>query len=251
MFQGFLPVPTIRHIEKLNTFLAQLKTCYVPTSFTCIDLERAKLLTAADSSLGNADKYSQAGHDVFLTLDTPGQSHLCGYVTLLNFKSGKSKRVASSSMAAEVLQLATAVEDSMFVQSWLYELAHPTLSSLELHQVDPRQFIPCEVCTDCNDAYEVLIKAASPTLSNRSLTLFVFMLREAKQNGSVRSWIWLDTRNMIANGQTKIEENGTLDMELMNKVMSTNFFEPVHPYKKDGIMMSPADRKAIRIASIR
>ena len=153
LFQGFLPLPCIRQVERLNAFLAQLKACYVPTTFTCIDLASAKLLTIADSSLGNNDKYSQAGHVVLLAHDTPDQPHLCGYVNLLNFRSGKSKRVASSSMAAEVLQLATAVEDSMFIQSWLYELLHPTLCSLDLLKIDPRQFIPCAGCTDCSDAY--------------------------------------------------------------------------------------------------
>ena len=223
----------------INCFLEQLRTTYCPIQIPSgMNIAGCQMLGFADSSLGNNTKYSQGGHLVLMTPNN--EKHVGGKVFLLSSRSGKSKRVASSTMAAELLSSASVVEEIMFLQSWFHEIRHPHLSSLELVHADPKSYLPADVFTDCDDAYQVLTRAAPPcSLTNKSLILHVSMLREAHDNGHVRHWGWCDTHQMIANALTKLEADGTLPSDDLNAMLCTNTFLVKTMYKIDGIQRMP------------
>jgi hypothetical protein len=247
LYQHCLPQPKISDLMHLNAFVQQLRDCNCSLKFIPgLPLDKCKLIVQSDSSLGNAAKYSQGGHVILLCLDDQSRSadwQFCGKLNLLTARSARSKRVATSTMSAALLQISTAVEESVFVQSWLFELMHPATPSNDLLHVDPHDYIPCDASTDCNDAYEVLIKAAVPTISNRNLILFVSMLREAKQLGYIRSWYWHDTHDMLADVLTKLLPTGLADLDKLTRVLKSNYYEPSLRCRVDGVDHAPSTRQ--------
>ena len=170
---------------------------------------------------------------------TNAEWELCGTMNMIVARSARSKRVATSTMAAEILQIASAVEETMYLQSWIFELLHPAMSTFDLVHVDPSLYIKADVSTDCNDAYEVLIKAAAPNISNRNLVLFVSMLRECKAKGYVRSWYWNHTEDMLL-------PNGLADFDKLSRALKSNFYEPAHSMRVDEVDHAPSAKQRSR-----
>jgi hypothetical protein len=231
MFQGFLPEPTVRQVQQLNNALQQVLTTYVPLRFSHgFDLRNSKLLTFSDSSLGNtAGKYSQGGYLVFLCSDS--QTKLGGHMLLLSFRSAKSKRVANSTLAAELLAKTLELEEVTFIQTWLYELQNPTATPAEMIRLDSQALVPIDSCMDCNDLYDLLIKPGAPNITNKSLILHLSVVRSQKEEKKVRGWVWINTNDMLANPLTKLENDGCLDIELLNKTLKENWWCPKYVYK--------------------
>ena len=131
----------------------------------------------------------------------------------------------------------------MYLQSWTHELLHPAMPTLDLLRVDPHEYIRADISTDCNDAYEVLIKAAAPNISNRNLVLFVSMLRECKAKGYVRSWYWHDTLDMLADVLTKLLPSGLADLEKLSYALKHNYYVPSRRCRVDGVDHAPTSRQ--------
>ncbi len=109
LLQHYLPTPTVGQILMCNAFLAQLQADYQPLIFRHgLSFNRLRVVTVTDSSLGNAEKYSQGGFMHFLSNDDV--SCVNGNSVLIYARSGRSKRVASSTMSAETLHLVSGVE---------------------------------------------------------------------------------------------------------------------------------------------
>ena len=229
LLQSYLPEPTFENLAMANTNLAQLKATYVPLTYKKIPLPH-RLLDIADSSLANVARYSQGGFLVLLVHDS--QEALCDDFVLLDFKSSKSKRVATSSMHAEALSCLSSIESSTFLQSFLLELSLPNLTAIELLSPELHDpMLKIVQVTDCNDLYEVLTVAAQPSLTNKHLGLYVAAIREFVQCGRISALVWADTRDMIANGMTKLNDNGEVPLEGLNDCILNGFWAPKHPYQ--------------------
>jgi hypothetical protein len=212
LYQGCLPIPSYEDMRHLNAFINELKQTYVPLVFRHdLDFANLRILVVSDSSLGNVSKYSQGGY--FVLLCAGGcPTRLCGHCSILSFRSSKSKRVASSTLHAECLALVAATEEASHLQTWLYELKFPMLKTLEILNAEPRDMISIIGITDCKDLLDVLCKTAVTAVTNKAMTLYVAALRELKETGRVESWGWVDTRDNVSNGLTKLSEDGTLPM---------------------------------------
>ena len=117
------------------------------------------------------------------------------------------------------------------IQTFLFEISNPGISSLDLINVSPDKLIPIIGLTDCHDVLDTLMKSTSPVLSNKSMVLYTAVLREFRENGRVSAWGWLDTRDNLANCLTKLESNGTLDIAPLISLMSCAAWEPSLPYR--------------------
>ena len=229
LFQGFLPSPTWEHCKMLNEALKQIQSEYTPLMYRS-DLQGPfRLVVVSDSSLGNSSKYSQGGF--FVLLATQTDNLICGACHTLAFKSGKSKRVASSTEHAEVLALLSGVEEALFLQTWMYEVANPYISSLQLLHVSGQEHMQIVSVTDCLDVLESLTKTAVPTPVNRALTLYLHALRELFQLKFVEAYAWCDTRDNIANSLTKIKPDGTLDLGDLKEFYQCGGWEPKQPFR--------------------
>ena len=236
LLQNALPTPTIGDLLKVNAFLEQLTADYQPLVYKKLK-EPLRFVEISDSSLGNVAKYSQGAHMIVLAHDSEDQ--ICNEFNMLSFRSNKSKRVASSSMHAEALSATNGVEECLFLQTWWLELTNPNLSVWDLLHADSTQLLPIISCTDCNDLYEVLISPAFPLPSNRALTLYLSALREQKQIGRVKAWVWVDTRDCLANGMTKLEDDGTLPLAEITDALKRRYWEPAYAYRWNGQLIAP------------
>ena len=235
LLQGFTGELIVKQIHFANNSLAQLKAQYTPLVLRAGHvISHSKLVCIGDSSLGNSSKYSQGGYLIFICNDSDS-AILHGPVTLISWKSAKSKRVATSSMAAETLLMTSMCEEALYLQAWIEELRHPMMTVHELINADPMEMIPVDTCTDCMDLYGVLIKPAAPSPTNRNLTLYLAQLRADRETRHVRNVIWLDTRDMLANGMTKLNATGTVDSKDLAEVLATGRWRPSFKWMHNGI----------------
>jgi hypothetical protein len=228
LLQGFLPSPTWGDLVKLNTNLEQLKANYCPLQYKKIP-EPHRLVMAGDSSFGNSGKYSQNGYVTLLC--SANDDTLVGALCLLDFKSNKSKRVATSTLHAEALAKINGLESTTYIQSYLLELCKPNLTAMQLLSPEPHsELLPIVSVTDCNDLHDTLIAPAQPTSSNKHLSLYLAAIREFRSTGRVQAFVWADTRDMVSNSLTKLKEDGTAELEIL-PILQNAFWNLKHPYK--------------------
>ena len=229
LYQSFLPVPSHENCHQMNSLLTQLREEYEPVLFRS-DLQGPfRIVEIGDSSLGNASKYSQGGF--YVVLASRNENMVCGNCHQLAFKSSKSKRVASSTEHAETLALMSGMEESLFLQTWMYEVSHPHVTSMQLLNVPGRDHIPIVGVMDCLDVLESLVKTAVPTPVNRALTLYLHALRELHKLGFVEAYCWCDTRDNVANCLTKLKPDGGLALAGLKDFYRGGGWEPTHPFR--------------------
>ena len=64
--------------------------------------------------------------------------------------------------------------------------------------------------------------------------------RASRQTRRVRTWVWCDTEDNIANGLTKLNADGTLPAEQMQALLRDAFWEPEKVYRWGGLLTSPS-----------
>ena len=136
-------------------------------------------------------------------------SKLCGPFCLLDFKSNKSKRVATSTMHAEALAMINGLETSTYIQSYLLEVAKPGLTAMNL--LSPESFsemIQIVSVTDCEDLYSSVTAPAQASCANKHLALYIAAIREMKASKRIKAFAWADTRDLVANALTKLQDSG-------------------------------------------
>ena len=218
MLQGCLPSPTFGDITKLNNNVLQLKQEYLPLIYQRLR-SPLRLVSVGDSSFANSDRYSQQGYMILLASekDTP----ITGTFTVLDFRSNKSKRVATSTMHAEALAKLNGLESALFIQSYFLELQELCTSPLTLLSPEPEKLIKILSLTDCHDLHESLVAPAQPNCSNKHLNVYMSAIRELKSSGRVQSFLWIDTRDMLVNGLTKLKEDGMVNLDEVKDVWKT------------------------------
>ena len=195
LLQGCLPNPTWGDVSKLNNCLEGLRTIYCPLIYQYI-APPWRLLSVSDSSFGNMGKYSQGGFVILLCSAT--KDALCNIFCLIDFKSNKSKRVATSTLHAEALACIASVENATFVQTYYLELHNPSVTALQLlHPEKFAELIPIVTVSDCTDLHASLIAPAVTSSPNKHLGLYVAALREFRSIGRIEANVWIDTRDMI------------------------------------------------------
>ena len=132
------------------------------------------------------------------------------------------------------------------MQTWLHELQHPELSSRELLKIPGKNLIPIVAITDCMDLLESLTKTAVPTPVNRALTLYMHSLRELRTLGHIEAFVWVDTRDNIANALTKLRPDGGMDLTGLDDFYRGAGWEPKHPFGWHSRHLSEAGEYKIR-----
>ena len=233
ILQGHLPKPTWGDIVRLNNQVQQLRDVYTPLVYRRI-APPYRLISVSDSSFANSGKYSQGG---FLTLICHKNSDvLCGPVCILDYKSNKSKRVATSTMHAEALAQIAGLETSTYVQSFLLEVHKPGLNALSLLSPESHEELMQIVSvTDCEDLYSSLVAPAQASCANKHLSLYIAAIREMKASKRVQSFVWADTRDLIANAMTKLNDAGLCETNELLPVLKSFNWKLKHAYKWDTV----------------
>ncbi len=239
LLQAALPKPTMRDLKKVNAALEDLKAKYTPLWLRGdLNLNEVRLLGIGDSSLGNiGGKYTQGGYLIFLV--EQDVNSLGGKMILVGYRAAKSKRVARSTLAGETLAMIGMCEEAVYLQEWLHEHAHPELTSWQLIQVADEDFIELTLLTDAENLEQLLTHPAAAMPADRSLMLYLSALREDYGRGRIKHVGWIDTKDMIANGLTKLDEDGTIPSEELPEVLKQGLWQPKFTYKLDGVRYAP------------
>ena len=208
-----------------------------------IDYRNCHGKLTTDSSFNNtADRKSQNCHHLLLCAG-PGLSaqgvleFTKGFI--MSSKSGKSKRVCTSTMHAEALAMIGGTEDAEYFLSWLLELQRPNLSARQLADIPLDARPPLFAFTDCNDLHQVLINAATPMPTNKQLVLYIAALREDNRLGLVTAYCWCDTVDQLANTGTKLSRDGLLDLDVYDKYQSNQSWFPLKQWMYGKTTLQP------------
>ena len=228
LLQGCLPQPTWNDLHKLNSNVLQLQAHYKPLQYRYIE-PPLLLANVGDSSFANTGgKYSQGGY--FTLLCSAKVPPVVGSFIALDFRSNKSKRVATSTMHAEALAKIAGIEAATYIQTYMLELEQP-LTSLQLLNPEPEQLNKIVSLSDCNDLHDALTGPTQPTCTNKHLSLYIAALREYRSCGRVQAFIWIDTRDQLANGLTKLNENGEANLDEVGSTWDTFVYKLKHTYR--------------------
>ena len=117
------------------------------------------------------------------------------------------------------------------IQTFLYEVQHPAATSLEMLNIAANMLIPMIALVDCHDLLDTLCRPTMPVLTNKAMTLYTAVLREFAENGKIKQWGWIDTRENPANCLTKLQPDGTLDLGPLTSLLRCAAWEPQLPYR--------------------
>ena len=187
----------VNDITRMNKLINKVKSNDVYLTFPCLeDSNNLKIAVYADASLANLpDGGSQAGYLVFL-VDRFGRA------ALIDWKSYKIRRVVRSTLAAETLAMADAVDAAAFVAATWKELVGPNWNNA------------AEVITDCRSLYE---NVNSTKLCNeKRLRIDIAMLKQMQERNEIYLR-WTESEHQLADVLTK---KGVCGMNL-SRVITT------------------------------
>ena len=174
---------TVNDITKINKLIGKVKSSDTRIVFPRLsDVEDVKLAVYADASLGNLpDGGSQGGHVIFL-VDSDGA---CAPIT---WQSVRIRRVVRSTIAAETLAMADALDAAILIEAMWKEMAGPQCK------------ISIEGITDCHSLFDAV--NSSKALTDKRLRIEMAMLREMQDKDEM-NLSWTETHNQLADVLTK------------------------------------------------
>ena len=118
----------------------------------------------------------------------------------------------------------------IFIQTFLLELEQP-LTSLQLLNPEPQQLKKIISLSDCDDLHDALISTTQQSCANKHLNLYIAALREFRSCQRVQAFIWIDTRDQLANGLTKLEENGEANLNEIGTAWDSFIYKLKHTFR--------------------
>ena len=135
-------------------------------------------------------------------------------------------------MHAEALAKIAGIEAATYLQTYFLEINVPTISSLQLLTPEAHpELIPICSATDCRDLHEVLIAPAQSSMANKHLSLYIAAIREYQSTQRIQAFVWIDTRDMISNALTKLNDDGTATLIEVQDVWKRFEWKLQHPYQ--------------------
>ena len=162
------------------------------------------LFAFSDASLNNIEGgYTQAGYLIFLVNKTDGRC------TLLQWRSYRLRRVARSTLAAELLAASECADVSLMLRSLLREIT--------------KEGIKTFIFTDNNSLVDAVY--STKLVSDKRLRVDVAYLREIVSTRDL-VFIWINTSRQLADGLTKQTKNGELK-DVMAKMSLKKYLSDV------------------------
>jgi hypothetical protein len=137
---------------------------------------------------------------------------------LLEFQSRKQRHVCRSTFAAELFAATDTADLLYLIGIAIAELKLGNRTLAELRQDHEQGTSPVTLVLAV-DAYSLFSSIQSKHVklpAEKSLTIQLQWLREQVQRGSIKYLVWMDTRDMAADGLTK----GSCERELLHAIMS-------------------------------
>jgi len=177
----------------------------VPVYFHPIELSKLSMVTYHDAGQGSRpDGSSQGGYLIAVAHNSILDGKECK-VSLLDWKSFRLKRVARSSLSAEVQAFAEALDALEFAKLFLAEVLDPYGIDLR-YGADKAiaEICPSPLITDCKSLFDAVERSQSTglNLSERRSSIEVMACRERMKLLDIHMR-WVNSDRQLADGLTK------------------------------------------------
>ena len=168
------------------------------------------LLVISDSAYKGEDQDHLAIRSGIVAI-AHGTGPKCGtnQLHLLEFVCKKQSRVSRSTFSAELYSALDLVGLAMNIQMAIHEVSHGNqrparlLELLEGGRLQP----PMVNVIDANSVFDAMVSKEVRSPSDSSMLIHILRYRELLRNGTISRTVWVDTRDMLADGLNK----GTID----------------------------------------
>jgi len=196
----------VKHLQEANKLVrTAFATADTPIVFQSIPLDRLCTVTFHDAGQGSRpDGSSQGGYVTVLADKDILDGKECK-VTIMDWRSFKLRRVARSSLSAEVQAFSEALDATEFLKIIISETVYA--KGLDLRKADDyiRDIMPSCLVTDCKSLFDAVERSQSCglNLSERRTAIEVLAARErlAALKIPVK---WVNSDRQIADGLTKV-----------------------------------------------
>ena len=177
----------VQMLVDANKIIKNIKSESVLLKFPKIGPEnKVRLVIFSDSSLGNLpDGGSQGGHFIALA----GEN---GQFSPLAWQSKRIRRVARSTLAAETLAMAEAIDNGIFLASLYTELLYG--------KAEPKR-LPIVCLTDCHSLKDAI--NSTKQVTEKRLRLEISSIRELMQQEQIQEVRWINSKEQLADCLTK------------------------------------------------
>lgn len=173
--------PSLACLKKANKIVKDVKSDHLELKFRPLDLASIQLIVYSDASYGNLqDGSSQGGHMIFL-------SDNVGRCSPISWSSKRIKRVARSTLSAEVQAAVEALDTAYMVKTFCCEL-------FNIQELAVTLFVDNKSLHDAVNTTNLI--------SDKRLRIDIAAIREMSEKEEVQIK-WVDTKSQIADVLTK------------------------------------------------
>ena len=179
---GTVKEAVVGNLMEVNKMIKQLKSNRVALKYQKLtDIKSSKLVVYSDASLGNLqDGGSQGAHVIFLAGPDQLMSPIC-------WNSKKTRRVVRSTLAAETLAMADAIDTAVWIANLYSEFLKINLQIVCL--------------TDCKSLWEAI--KATTSVTEKRLRVEMASIKELLEKNIIQEIRWLDSSEQLADCMTK------------------------------------------------
>ena len=221
--------PKIIHVKRLNKLLTWVQrnpkiVCYrklvgggnLPEANK--QHTHCKAISDAAYKKEPEDGYSLRGA-VFLRGAGPlGPNNACrsGVHHLVDQACRSQRKVSRSTFSAELQSGCDAVDQGILIAQMIYEVEHGVLSAAESKKLrDDGGYSPLALYLDAKSVWAAITATNIKVPTDKSLLAHVQYIRELLDHHVLDVLVWIDTRDMVADGLTK----GAVHRDALHKLM--------------------------------
>ena len=125
----------------------------------------------------------------------------------VDFSVRRQRCVVRSTFSVELNGLVDSIEQMLLLQCILHRIYCGTARSQE-RMTDllekGKMYPPLDICADARAVYDAIAASDACEFAGCSLKLHLISVRDRMTHGLIRMFYWVDTRDMLADGLTKV-----------------------------------------------
>ena len=203
--------PEVQHVRRLNKLLRWVQKNPKKLLYRKFPRRESHLRIVSDAAF---KKEAEKGHCLrgALYLRAPGDTTESFVTTqeettvhVVDWLCKNQRHVTRSAFSAELLSGGDAVDQGLLLSQLMHELAHGPMSAVEARnqRLSGGYKIPQVLYLDAMSVFAAVTAVFIKTPAEKSLLCHVQFLRELLDHGALAAIVWLDTRDMWADGLTK------------------------------------------------
>ena len=197
--------PTVAHMMRLCCVIRWCKRKPVFIRYCFLETDWFKVLVCNDAAFRREDSTGLAMRGSIIAWSEDRGTDPSCLCNIIDFFSRKQRRVVRSTFGAETNAAADGLEVGRLVCYTLAEIVIPNCTAQGLVNMDESGALPfcMQLVTDCKSLFDNLRCDDTAIPTEQSLIMILLQIKEGMRTGTIRSIVWADTRDLIADGLTK------------------------------------------------